>query len=88
MNNHMPLRMCIACREMKNKNELIRFAVHNDKVVMDTTQKIQARGAYVCRDAECIGLARKKRCLERHLKAECADVYQQLESLFVEADDE
>lgn len=88
MNNHIPLRMCMACREMKNKHELIRFVVQDGKVVIDTRMQIQARGAYLCPDRKCVQTAKKKRCLERHLKADAKEAYVQLESLFMEAHDE
>lgn len=70
MKNHTPLRMCMACRQMKAKSELIRFVKVDGSVVVDKTMKIQSRGAYLCRSKECIDLAKKKRCLQRHLKCD------------------
>ena len=63
-----PLRMCIACRKMTDKKELLRFALLNDEVVFDKNHKIQSRGAYVCNSKECILLAKKKNALSRHFK--------------------
>ena len=63
-----PLRMCIACRKMTDKKELIRFALLEDEVVLDENHKIQSRGAYICNNETCIALAKKKNALSRHFK--------------------
>ena len=56
----IPLRMCIGCREMKPKKELIRVVkAPNGDISLDITGKKNGRGAYVCKDAECIKKARK-----------------------------
>ena len=64
-----PLRMCVGCREMKPKKELIR-AVRSPEgeVTLDTTGKKAGRGAYVCRNAECLKRALKQRQLDRALE--------------------
>lgn len=65
-----PLRMCVGCREMKPKKELIR-AVRSPEgaVLLDPTGKKPGRGAYVCRSAECLRRALKQRQLDRALEA-------------------
>ena len=51
---HKPQRTCIACREVKDKWELIRVVRTPDgKVVVDPTGKANGRGAYLCREAHC-----------------------------------
>lgn len=62
--------MCVACREMRPVNELIRFvADSNSKLAEpDIYKKKFGRGAYLCKNAVCIDKARKKRILQRHLK--------------------
>lgn len=47
---------------------MIRFAKINDEVVIDKNQKLQGRGAYVCKSEKCIGLTIKKRLLNRAFK--------------------
>ena len=66
----LPLRMCCGCREMKNKNELIRVVKDADggNVTIDATGKKNGRGAYVCKNAECLRKAVKKGGLARSLK--------------------
>lgn len=62
----MPVRMCIVCRNRAEKSGLIRMVVKDGEAVVDKTAKIQSRGFYLC--ADCLGLAKKKRVLERILK--------------------
>ena len=81
MKKHTPLRMCMSCREMKPKEELFRVVSLDGTAVVDEKSNIQARGAYVSRTEKCVTLLRKKRCVERHLKADAKDVYTRLEQL-------
>jgi len=66
----IPMRMCVGCREMKPKKELLR-AVRSPEgeVSLDTTGKKAGRGAYVCYNAECLKKALKQRQLDRALEA-------------------
>ena len=82
MGKHIPLRMCMACREMKPKQELIRVVYKDGDVITDETAKLQQRGAYVCRNAECAKLLRKKRGLERAFRNKVEDsAYDMIDSL-------
>ena len=79
---HIPLRMCVACRQMKPLSELIRIVApkDSDRAELDIHKKKFGRGAYVCRDIGCIRKAEKKRCFERHLKcSNAAELYRQAE---------
>ncbi len=65
----IPMRMCVGCREMKEKRELIRIVrTPEDEVALDTTGKRSGRGAYVCRQAECLRRAIRQKQLERQLE--------------------
>ncbi len=67
----VPLRMCVGCREMKPKKELLRVVKAPDGAVsIDLTGRKPGRGAYVCHSAECLKKAIKQRQLERAF--ECA----------------
>ena len=64
----IPMRMCVACREMKPKKELIRIVrTPEGPVEADLTGKKNGRGAYLCRNAECLEKAVKIRALDRAL---------------------
>ena len=75
------MRMCIACRSMKNQSELLRVVRDNetDLVAIDKNKKCFGRGAYVCADEKCIKIAMKKKGFQRHLKTELDnEIYEQL----------
>ena len=76
----IPMRMCVGCREMKPKKELLR-AVRSPEgqVSLDTTGKKPGRGAYICPNGECLAKAQKSKGLERSFKAPVPkEVYEQL----------
>ncbi len=65
----IPMRMCVGCREMKEKRELIRIVrTPEGETVLDPTGKRSGRGAYVCRNAECLRRSIKQKQLERQLE--------------------
>ena len=78
----IPMRMCVGCREMKPKAQLLRVVKPQDgDAHIDRTGKAQGRGAYVCGQIECLRKARKSRALERALEAQIdAAVFDQLEA--------
>ena len=65
----IPMRMCVGCREMKEKHDLIRIVrTPEGDAVLDPTGKKSGRGAYVCRRAECLQRAIRQKQLERQLE--------------------
>jgi len=63
-----PLRKCVACREMKEKSEILRIVSTENGVQLDPTGKANGRGAYVCKNHDCLQLVQKNKGLERSLK--------------------
>ena len=78
----VPMRMCVGCREMKPKMELIRVVKPQEgDCALDLTGNAPGRGAYVCASVECLKKAQKTRALERALDAKIdEDVFSQLAS--------
>ena len=77
-----PLRMCIACRAMKDKRELIRIVKSADEIKLDPTFKAAGRGAYVCRSEECLKKLSKAKLLNRAFKCEVPpQLYAQIEEV-------
>lgn len=76
----IPLRMCTGCSEMKPKKELVRVVRNKEgEVSIDLTGKKPGRGAYVCKDIECLEKAFKTKRLERNLEVKIGeDVYARL----------
>lgn len=67
----VPMRMCVGCREMKPKKELLRVVRSPEGALsVDATGRKPGRGAYVCRSAECLKKAIRQKQLERAF--ECA----------------
>lgn len=82
-----PMRMCVGCGEMKPKRELVRVVRAPEKedgsseISLDTVGKKPGRGAYVCKDAACLRLARKAKRLERAFECPIPDeVYDRMEA--------
>lgn len=70
----IPMRMCVGCREMKPKKELLR-AVRSPEgqVSLDTTGKKPGRGAYCCYNADCLRRALKQGQLDRQLEVKLSE---------------
>lgn len=92
MQKCVPLRMCAGCGEMKPKKELVRVVKAPDvkdesgqiigpgEISLDLTGRKPGRGAYVCKDINCLRAARKSKRFERVFS--CAippEVYDRLE---------
>lgn len=77
----IPLRMCTGCGEMFDKRTLVRVVKSPEgEVSLDLTGKKSGRGAYVCRNAECLKMARKKRAFERAFSMQISgEVYDLME---------
>lgn len=70
----IPMRMCVGCREMKPKRELLRVVRGPEgDISFDLTGRRPGRGAYVCRSADCLNLAIRKKQLERAFSAPISD---------------
>ena len=62
----IPMRMCLGCNEMKPKMELIRVVKSPEgEISLDFKGKAAGRGAYICRNAECLQKARKAKRNEK-----------------------
>ncbi len=77
----LPMRMCIACREMKPKKEMLRVVKTSDgEITADPTGKLAGRGAYICTAAECLKKLNDKKLLHKAFSAEVApEVYHKIE---------
>lgn len=84
------LRQCVGCGEMKDKKEMMRvLRTAEGPIVLDMTGRKNGRGAYLCKDRECLISARKKKGLERSFKMSIPDeIYENLEKEFEEGEHE
>ncbi len=76
-----PLRMCLGCSQMLPKSQLCRVVKNKEnEISLDFTGKAAGRGAYVCKNIDCLKAARKARRFERALSAQIPDeVYNAME---------
>lgn len=76
----IPMRMCVGCKELKPKKELLRIvALPSGLIELDRTGKKSGRGVYVCDDIECFIKAYESHGLEKSLKRPVSkDVYDAL----------
>ncbi len=88
----VPLRMCTGCNQMKPKKDLVRVVkapeqkneagevIAGGEISLDVTGKKPGRGAYVCKNIDCLKAARKARRLERTFSCKIPDeVYDRME---------
>jgi len=76
----IPMRMCVGCREMKEKRSLLRIVKNAEGAIsFDRIGKAPGRGAYICKARECLDKAMKQKQLERALETKIeAAVFEQL----------
>ena len=77
----IPARKCVACGEIKPKQELARIIrTPEGNIEYDPTGRKNGRGAYICRSVECLAKARKNKSLSKSLETEIpALFYEQVE---------
>lgn len=70
----IPQRMCVGCREMKNKKELTRVVrTPQGSIEIDSSGKKPGRGAYICPQLDCLQQALKGKRLQKALEQEIPD---------------
>lgn len=86
MEKSSPKRMCVVCRQMFDKKSLIRIVkTCSGEVKIDETGKTNGRGAYLCKDINCIENAKKRKALDRALNTTIGDeIFEELRSKAVE----
>ena len=69
MTKKIPLRQCIGCGQQKDKRDMMRVVKTQDGTFcLDVSGKMNGRGAYLCKDKECLQKALKNKGLERAFK--------------------
>ncbi|OFI07728.1 hypothetical protein CLOACE_00760 [Clostridium acetireducens DSM 10703] len=77
----IPQRMCTGCLETKPKKELIRVVKNKEgEVSVDLTGKKPGRGAYICKNAQCLEKAFKAKRLQKNLETKIdEEIYNRLQ---------
>ena len=81
MSKKVPLRQCVGCGQMKSKKEMMRvIKTAEGDIVLDVTGRKNGRGAYLCKQEECLKMAMKNKGLERSFKMQIPkEMYETLE---------
>ena len=81
-----PQRMCMACREMRDKRQLLRVVrTPQGQLELDRGGRLAGRGAYLCCEAECWKRALKSHAIERALGVKPQpELVQQIEELIAQ----
>ncbi|NLD86895.1 MAG: YlxR family protein [Clostridiales bacterium] len=83
----IPIRQCLGCREHFPKRELIRIVRSPEgEISLDFKGKKPGRGAYICRNPECLKKIHKSKALERAF--ECAVPDEVYDNLSVEMEEQ
>lgn len=62
-------RMCVVCREMHDKKQLLRIVKTKEgELFIDNTGKKNGRGAYICKNEECLNKLIKQKSLNKAFK--------------------
>ena len=87
-NKKVPLRKCTGCGEMKPKKELVRVVkTPEGEISLDPTGKMNGRGAYLCKDPQCLGKAQKSKRIEKALSCTVPDeIYNKLEQELISSE--
>ncbi len=78
----IPMRMCLGCREMKPKRELVRVVkTPEGEIKLDKTGKLNGRGAYVCHSVQCLKKVQKQNALAHTFSMKIEpEIYESLEA--------
>ena len=81
----IPERTCIGYNEKKQKKELIRIVKDKEgNISIDEIGKSNGRGAYICKNIECLEKAIKSKKLERSLKTKIdLQIYESLRGVMI-----
>jgi len=70
----IPQRKCIGCGTSKNKSDLIRVVRSpENEISIDLKGKKSGRGAYICKDEDCLKKAVKAKKFDRSLEVKITD---------------
>ena len=85
MQKKKPLRTCMGCNNTKEKNDLLRIVKSKEgEISVDLTGKKNGRGAYICKDEECLKKLQKSKRLERVFETELPEeIYENIRGVII-----
>ncbi len=78
----LPERTCIACRKKFPQSELARVSLDKDgNIRLDEGKKNAGRGAYICKNTECMEKCIKTKALNRSYKKNISEkIYEEIKN--------
>ncbi len=74
-----PVRECVSCGKKDSKQNMLRVACTGETVSLDPLGKAPGRGAYVCKNRECIENAILKKRFNRSFRKNIgSEIYESL----------
>ena len=82
-NKKIPMRSCVVTKEKLPKTDLLRIVrTPEGLVTVDTTGKLNGKGAYIKKDIMVLEKAKKSKILEKMLEVEISDkVYDEISEI-------
>lgn len=79
-------RTCMGCNKKKEKSELIRIVKNKEnEISIDQTGKKEGRGAYICKDIECLEKLQKSKRLDKVFDIKVSDeIYENIRGVLVD----
>jgi len=79
----IPMRKCVATNVSLPKKDLLRVVRTPDGVVkVDTTGKVNGKGAYLAKTSEALEIVKKRNLLKRYLQVDIDEsIYEEIESV-------
>jgi len=79
----IPMRKCLATNESFPKKDLLRIVKTPDgEVKVDTTGKLNGKGAYISKSIDALNALKDKKLLERALEIKVDDnIYKEIEDI-------
>ena len=80
-----PQRTCMACNQKKDKKELLRIVKNKDnQILVDLTGKQEGRGAYICKNIDCLEKVIKSKRLEKSLEIKISqEIYESIRGVIL-----
>lgn len=80
-----PERTCIVCKTQREKNDLLRIVKSKEGIIEpDITGKKNGRGAYICKNEDCLNKLIKTKKLEKVFEKEISlELYEDIRSLII-----
>lgn len=79
----IPMRKCLATNESFPKKDLLRIVrTPEGEIVVDTTGKLNGKGAYISKSIDALKLAKEKKVLDKAFEVDVAStIYDEIERI-------